>query len=565
MSATGQGSGWLAALARWPFAVLFVLCLTLWLPGMLSLPPLDRDESLFAQSSKQMLESGNFVDIRFGAVPRYKKPIGIYWLQAAATKALGGGSRTSIWTYRVPSLLGGLFAAWLLFWLARAIAPPEVALAGAALLASTLLLSAESTIATTDAVQLAAIVVAQGVMLRAYMAARGGPKLPLAVAMIGWVALSIGALVKGPVIVAVSGVTVIGLSLWDRDWKWLRALRPWHGIALTLAIILPWLITIEVLSHGAFIAQSLGHDFGGKLVSGEEAHGAPPGYFLALLSFSFWPATLFLIPAIGAAWTHRSEPAARFLLVWAVAAWAMVELVPTKLPHYILPAYPALALLAAFWAIRSEPPQTRGQRVMIYAAAVQFALGLAALSGAPIVAMTKFAGGPQAWLVGWIALAVAIGIAALVSLLRQKNAMALVFSVLAALAFYPMLSVGTAPQLSSLWVSSRAAAAVAKDSRPNDPPIVLAGYSEPSMVFLLGTHTHVAGGATAAEVAAEEGGLALIEDSERKSFLSRLAALGGTAAKIDELSGMNYSRGRRVHIVFYRVAPVADVTAPPLE
>ena len=565
MSGTGQGAGWMSTLARWPFAVLVVLCLALWLPGVLRLPPLDRDESLFAQSSKQMLETGNFVDIRFGPAPRYKKPIGIYWLQAAATEALGAGKRGEIWTYRVPSLLGGLLAAWLLTWLARAIAPPEVALVGGALLAATVLLTAESTIATTDAVLLSTIIAAQGVMLRAYMAARGGPKLGLGIAMAAWLAAGLGILMKGPVVLAVCAVTAAALSLWDRDWKWLKNLRPWRGVAVMLAIALPWLIAIALRSHGAFYAQSLGHDFGGKLVSGEEAHGAWPGYFLALVSFSFWPATLFLIPAIGAAWAHRSEPAARFLLTWAVATWAMVELVPTKLPHYILPAYPGLALLAAFWAIRSEPPVTRGQRAMIYAAAVQFAIGLVALAVAPIFAMNKFMNGAEPWLIAWIAVGALIGVASLVSLLRQKNTMALAFSVLAALALYPALTAATAPQLSTIWVSSRAAAAVEKDKRAGDPPPVLAGYTEPSMVFLLGTQTRLTGGATAAEVEAGEGGLALIEDSEGKSFLARLATLGGQVVKVDEISGLNYSRGRRVHITFYRVAPVAQLTAPPLE
>ena len=73
--------------ARGPMPLLALLCLLLWLPGILSLPALDRDESRFAQSSRQMLEAGNLVDIRFGHVPRYKKPVGIYWLQAAATAA----------------------------------------------------------------------------------------------------------------------------------------------------------------------------------------------------------------------------------------------------------------------------------------------------------------------------------------------------------------------------------------------------------------------------------------------------------------------------------------------
>src|ERR1700729_3965735 len=98
----------LSWLAGRPWATLSLLCLLLWTPGVLSLPALDRDESRFAQSSRQMLDSGNVVDIRFGQVPRYKKPIGIYWLQAAATGLAGPGNQVGddrICTYRLPYLL----------------------------------------------------------------------------------------------------------------------------------------------------------------------------------------------------------------------------------------------------------------------------------------------------------------------------------------------------------------------------------------------------------------------------------------------------------------------------
>src|SRR5664279_5196628 len=76
-------------LVRFAYPLLAILCVALWLPGVLGLPALDRDESRFAQSSRQMLDSGNFVDIRFGNEPRYKKPVGIYWAQAAATAVAG--------------------------------------------------------------------------------------------------------------------------------------------------------------------------------------------------------------------------------------------------------------------------------------------------------------------------------------------------------------------------------------------------------------------------------------------------------------------------------------------
>src|SRR5262249_11314499 len=94
----------LAWAGRHAAPLLALLCLLLWLPGIVSLPALDRDESRFAQSSRQMLETGNFVDIRLGHVPRYKKPVGIYWLQAATTAAaapfVGLGQ---IWSYRLAS------------------------------------------------------------------------------------------------------------------------------------------------------------------------------------------------------------------------------------------------------------------------------------------------------------------------------------------------------------------------------------------------------------------------------------------------------------------------------
>jgi 4-amino-4-deoxy-L-arabinose transferase-like glycosyltransferase len=209
----GRLAGLLHRLARRPKLALLLLCLALWTPGVLTLPPLDRDESRFAQSSKQMLESGNFIDIRFGAEPRYKKPVGIYWLQAATTAVAGLGERDHIWTYRLPSLIGAVAAVWLAFWCARAFASVEAAFLAAALLGTALLLAAEATIATTDAVLLACVLGAQGVLLRVYEAARsGGPAPSRKLALAGWAAFAVGILIKGPVIVGVCAVTVLALS-----------------------------------------------------------------------------------------------------------------------------------------------------------------------------------------------------------------------------------------------------------------------------------------------------------------------------------------------------------------
>ncbi|HUB86005.1 MAG TPA: phospholipid carrier-dependent glycosyltransferase, partial [Rhizomicrobium sp.] len=210
----------LSLLARWPLATLFLLCVIAWIPGFFSLPPLDRDESRFAQASKQMIETGNYVDIRYSVGPRYKKPVGIYWMQAASTLAFSKPPYNQIWTYRLPSLIGGFVAVMLAYWCARALAPPPTALIAAALIGFTVSLTAETRIAKTDAVLLATVLGSQALLLRSYLAARLNRAPPsFWVAMGGWAAFAVGVLLKGPIIVAVLAVTIVAISLWDRDWK----------------------------------------------------------------------------------------------------------------------------------------------------------------------------------------------------------------------------------------------------------------------------------------------------------------------------------------------------------
>jgi 4-amino-4-deoxy-L-arabinose transferase-like glycosyltransferase len=551
----------LARLARQPALSLLVLCFVLWLPGALTLPPLDRDESRFAQASKQMLETHDFVDIRFGSGTRYNKPVGIYWLQAAATEILGDAGHDQIWTYRVPSLIGGYLALLFTFACARVLAGAEVALAASVLLGVSVAMIAETQIATTDAMLLAATVGAEAVLLRIYVAARDAKIAPVRswLVVAGWLSFAIGVLLKGPVIAGVLGTTALALSIWDRDWRWLKRTRPWWGLLITALVVLPWAIAIAIHTHGAFYRQSLGHDFGDKLVGGQESHGAPPGYFLALATLTFWPAILFLLPALRAAWFERASPAVRYLIAWAGGAWLMFEIVPTKLPHYILPAYPPLAILAACWAfgVLKDRPSPVGLILKVIAG-FQFTIGLAAFVAMAALAPQRFGSGLIWPLVAIAGVGAATGLVGLRAFAGGRQRMAFQAAGAASIISVLLLTVGVAPQLSALWLSPRAAALVTKDRRQGDPPPIIAGYAEPSLIFLLGTDTRIAIGADAARVASQQGGLALIEDRERSGFLTNLAALDVQAFPVDDLSGFDYSRGRKMHITIYRVAGAAS-------
>src|ERR1700736_3887109 len=104
----GRGGGWLQG-AR-PFALLCLLCLVLYAPGLAAIPPLDRDEPSFAQATRQMLETGDFIRIRFQDEARNKKPIGIHWLQAASVAAFSTPESNAIWPYRLASALAAFAA-----------------------------------------------------------------------------------------------------------------------------------------------------------------------------------------------------------------------------------------------------------------------------------------------------------------------------------------------------------------------------------------------------------------------------------------------------------------------
>lgn len=564
---------------RHPLLTVMIICAIAWVPGFFTLPPLDRDESRFAQATRQMLESHDFIDIRLGQGARYEKPVGIYWLQAATTSTFGGGDISSIWTYRLPSLLGAFLAVAATFGLVRGFAGAETAFNAALILGLSVLLMSEAKIAKTDAVLLATVAAAQAVLMRAYLAGQsplfpphrhfansempasppGGGRmgtLSLLVVLAGWGALGLGILIKGPVIAIVCAATIAVLTIADRDWRWLKALRPALGIPLALVMILPWAIAIGIASHGAFYEKSLGQDFALKLVGEQETHGAPPGYYTLLAGFTFWPGTLLLLPALVHAWKQRANPPIRFLLAWAASTWIMFELVPTKLPHYVLPAYPALAALCAVSIKAWMPDAKTGLRTAQYISLALFVMVGLALAGFVAVAPQRL-GSDSPW---WLYVCAGAAIAAVLSVLRPalscRPGIALARAGVAAILVYGIAGFITAPRLTDLWLSQRMAAAVERYARPNDPPVVTAGYAEPSIQFLLGTETALDNGADAARTAARSGGLALVSDDQRGSFLAGLATGGARADALEDISGLNYSRGRKMRITLYRIVPL---------
>ena len=533
---------------------LLMLCgVLLFLPGFFSIPPVDRDEARFAQATKQMVESGDFVDIRFQDDVRYKKPVGIYWMQAAAVEtasALGlPRAQVRVWLYRVPSLIGAFGAVLLTYWTALAFVTRRGAVLAALIMASSVLLGVEARLAKTDAMLLFTVVAAMGAMARVYLSWQRGddvPHPPWSWPVIFWTALAGGILLKGPLILMFVGLTIATLAFFDRSVAWLWRLRPVWGLIWLLVLVLPWFVAIFWRAGDAFFADSVGGDMLSKL-SAQESHGAPPGVYLLLFWVTFWPGAPLAGMAAPAVWRARREPGAQFLLAWLIPSWIVFEAVLTKLPHYVLPLYPAIAILTVGALERRVLSRSWLMRGAAWWFVIPAFTSLAAVVGA--VSLTR-----QPVFLAWpfVAAALIFGLFAwwLYDDNRAERSLlnAVVSALFLAFAVYGVV----VPALTPLFPSAEVARAL-RNVVCVGPKAAAAGYHEPSLVFMTGTSTLLTDGSGAADFLAQGScRFALVEQRSERSFAQRAEAIGLRYDVATRVEGYNISQGRTISIAIFR-------------
>lgn len=459
-----------------PRLILVALLAALMLiPGQATLPVTDRDEARFSQASRQMLQSGDFIDIRFQDEPRHKKPVGIYWAQSAAAAISGQGAEAPLWVFRLPSLLGMVAAAVLTAWLGSALVGPGAAGFAGLLLVASIVPGVEARLATTDAALLAATLLMQGVLARLWMGVplRGG-------AWIFWMGMAAAILLKGPIGPMVVALTAATASLIRRDAAWLRPLLRLWPVLVALAVTLPWFIAITVISDGAFWSASVGQDLLAKAASGQEGKGAPPGSYLLAVWATFWPGAVLLALTLPAAWAARRRPEMQFLAAWALPAWLVFEALPTKLVHYTMPMLPALCLMACgLWMTRA--PVGRWLRVL---GALLLLIGPVLLLALQIWSRRQGAEPSPLLLI----LAALTGALALFALWQGRRIafLAALITMGGSVTSGLVLGVAATP---SLWPSALALAEARRASPCETPRLIGWGYREPSLVWLGGPQT----------------------------------------------------------------------------
>jgi 4-amino-4-deoxy-L-arabinose transferase-like glycosyltransferase len=307
----------------------------------------DADEPAYAGAAREMLERGDWITPHFNGRPRFDKPVLFYWLIGLSYRLLG----VSEFAVRCWSALAGVALVLLVAWAGRRWFGERAGLLAGLALATNPLTILLARAAVTDMLLTLCMTAA---LLAALEAIGGAPGRTGWWVALGWGAMALAVLVKGPVGLLIPALVLAGTSLVLREVRpALRRLFPWWGIALFLALSLPWYGLVLAANGRAFIEGFVIKHHLGRYTGVVSSHGGPLWYYLPVLLVGFFPWSGFVPRALWAATLvarrrRAGTPAERVVVacaVWAAVVLLFFSLAATKLPSYLFPAFPALALL----------------------------------------------------------------------------------------------------------------------------------------------------------------------------------------------------------------------------
>ena len=523
-------------------------------------PPLDRDESRYIQATVQMLETKDFVNINFLESPRLKKPPGIYWLQAISAvgiKNIFFLDSVPIWAFRIPSAIGASVSIWVTFLLGQFLFGRAQGLIAALLLMSSPIVIMESHIAKTDSVLLALFLCALYILVKiVFYEDKKLPKPSDITIFAFWIIMSFTFLIKGPIALVILLLTIISYKVLKEPINF-KDLKPIMGIILFMLIILPWFILINSGNNNDVLFNTIKKDMLLKLVSVQESHGAPPGSYLLSSILTAWPIALFIIPSALWCFKNKDNKSVKFLLCSLIPSWLFFEIIPTKLLHYVLPLLPSFAILTAAMIISS----VKGIKFRSISEnyIFKFLSALPFLGGAIIAAGIIYIGNRYGE-----GLTLSILLIASIYLFSSflcgyflyiksfiKAALVVIICNIIAL---KLLIILIPNQLQKIWISERIYSQI-QDKNLSEVFLLL-GYSEPSLIFRLGSQTKI--------VSSNKGAINLILNNNinyiiiERFYLDQFKKLSEENGIVinaigNSILGFNYSKGKNVEIIVFNL------------
>ncbi len=480
MGLTASCAQALARLGRSPVRAslaLLGLCLAVYLPGVIRLPAVDRTEVIYAETTRDMVARGQWLDPKYGDTAHQFRPIGPYWAQGAAARIAGESHARDITVYRLPGLIAVTLAVLALFWLSAPIVGQSAALMASGLFAVAPLTVLLAQLAIGESLSLLPAVVAMLALLRIYT--REDEHAEAWLKALFWIAIGFGMLLNAlqtPILIA---ATLIALFVMDRDLGWLKRTRPLFGLTLALAIASPWLIVRTHQDGVPFTGMSWGDVIDALSGSQDMKLKAWPGTFLLAVILGFLPGTALIGPAIKQLWDTRTDRLPRFLFAWVIGYVIYLELLSSKPGTYSVQLiFPALAIAVARW-ITSDSAKSALPKWHLMPWPPLAAIFAVALLAAPYLAASQI---PS------LAALILVAAVACLFFVSAREGKALHFTSwaptgIAALGLFAVTLLAVIlPSIDKAWPSRQIARALS--TCPNSK-VALLGYREPTSAFIL--------------------------------------------------------------------------------
>ncbi|HEY6720265.1 MAG TPA: glycosyltransferase family 39 protein [Burkholderiales bacterium] len=316
------------------------------------------DEGRYAEIPREMVASGDWLTPRLNGFKYFEKPALQYWATAAAFELFG----QTEWAARLWPGLTGFLGVLLVFWAGNRLFGPPVGLYGAAVAASSALYASIGHVLTLD-MALSFFMSASVLALAVAQCDPAGEAERRRWMLLAWAAAALAVLSKGLIGIILPAGAVAFYVLAERDWKLLGRLHLLSGGLLFLAIAAPWFIAVS-LANPEFFRFFFIHEHFERFTTREHGRYQAVWYFVPVLLAGVLPWIVGLFPALGRAWTRvpetRFQPR-RFLLVWCAVVFAFFSASDSKLGSYLLPIFPALALLIGIHLASANPRLAWGQ------------------------------------------------------------------------------------------------------------------------------------------------------------------------------------------------------------
>jgi 4-amino-4-deoxy-L-arabinose transferase-like glycosyltransferase len=509
--------------------VLVALAAVIFLTGLGGTRLWDDDETFFAQTAREMFERGDLVVPWFNQTLFSHKPPFMYWMMIAAYHVFGVTEFAS----RLPSAIFGIASVLLVWRLGRILYSPRVGFWAGIILATSLNFIVISRAATCDAVLVVFCTLPLYLFVRGTASSKKvddgtgrqlawttedslrDPSWKTYIAV--YASMGMAVMVKGPIGVVLP-TSVLGLfllcrrpvpatqRLWRGIWScvttWFTPrhvlqtiwqMWPLTAIALVALVAGPWFVAVAYQTHGEFLTGFFGVHHFHRFTSPMDNHAGPPVYYLLAICIGFFPWSVFLSPCCidlvrrmraqdGHAGDGEPRPADALLVAWFIVWVGFFSLASTKFPHYVIPAYPALALLTARfldrWIANTE---IYGKLARRGAWATVAAAGVGILIAVPFVTNLYLPGEQLLCLTGLPLIPGAILCAWLTE--RRQIAKALACLTTTAAVFFVGLFVVAAPHVDRHQNTAPFAAAIHERCPPRSARVATFQYFRPGFVY----------------------------------------------------------------------------------